>query len=164
MKKIFLTLISAALVAGLGACSNGGDAKKEVTDKDLEAFEQQAEIASEGTVEKSIDPVKKTTAETDAAIFDNVKQLTIIDFNATWCGPCQKFASTFEEAATTFADKAEFYSVDIDECEALANKFGIESIPTIVLIRPDGKQIKYVGLEDIYPGEKFDAIIKSNIE
>lgn len=60
----------------------------------------------------------------------------IVDFNATWCGPCKKFAPTFEEIAGEYAGKALFYSVDVDVHPELAAEYGVQGIPHIQFINP----------------------------
>lgn len=66
------------------------------------------------------------------------KKTLVVDFWATWCGPCRMLAPVFEAVSEKFADKAVFVKVDVDENEAAARKYGISSIPDIILFR-DGK-------------------------
>ena len=62
----------------------------------------------------------------------------LVDFWATWCGPCQMQGPVFEEAAGKFSDKAVFGKVNVDEEPGLAQQFGVMSIPTLILFK-DGK-------------------------
>lgn len=62
---------------------------------------------------------------------------TIIDFNATWCGPCKQFAPIFEAAAEKYQG-VDFQSVDVDENGAMAEQYGVQSIPMVVLLDKDG--------------------------
>lgn len=62
----------------------------------------------------------------------------IIDFNATWCGPCKQFAPIFEAAAVKYPN-IKFESVDVDQNPDLANQFGVESIPMVVLLDENDK-------------------------
>lgn len=63
----------------------------------------------------------------------------VIDFNATWCGPCQKYAPTFHKVADEYAGKVKFVSVDVDKAPAVAALFGVTSIPaTLFLSEKDG--------------------------
>jgi thioredoxin 1 len=69
--------------------------------------------------------------------FDETVQkggIVIIDFWATWCAPCKKFAPVFEKVAKKHADVV-FARVDVDADEQLADDFDIEGIPTVVAIR-----------------------------
>ena len=80
--------------------------------------------------------------------FDNeVKEgIVLVDFFATWCGPCKMMAMTLEEIDKELGDKVKIVKVDVDEDENLARKFGIMSIPTLLLY-VDGKIYeKHVGL------------------
>lgn len=166
MKKTIFTLIGIFfIIATLGACSKGENTeKREITEADREAYEHAAEKASEGSADKSASAITYLDAEPMTSVFENVNKLTVIDFNAEWCVPCRKFESIFDAAAANFSQDADFYSVDIDGCPELASKYGVESIPTVLIIRPDGKQQRFVGLENIYPYESFDKIIRDNLK
>lgn len=63
----------------------------------------------------------------------------VIDFNATWCGPCRMLAPVLEEVSEEMKGSVEFYSCDCDENTELARKFGIMSIPAVVVLKK-GKQ------------------------
>ncbi|MBQ6796551.1 MAG: thioredoxin [Clostridia bacterium] len=65
----------------------------------------------------------------------------VIKFFATWCGPCKMFAPIYESTAPLAEGKAVFAEADIDRFPELAEKFGVMSVPTVVLVR-DGKPIK----------------------
>ena len=64
--------------------------------------------------------------------FDAVKNapLAVVDFNATWCGPCRMLAPIIEELSDEM-DDAEFFACDVDENGDLAQAFGIQSIPAV---------------------------------
>lgn len=83
--------------------------------------------------------------------------LVVIDFNATWCAPCRNFAPIFEEASQQFAGEVEFISVNVDQHQELVQKLGIQSIPFLLFIQPDGKLNSWVGF---LPQEEFIKAIK----
>ena len=70
----------------------------------------------------------------------------IIKFFATWCGPCKVYGKVWDKVTPSYADQIQFTNIDIDkDTTGLANKLKIESVPTTVLIREDGSQLKKVG-------------------
>lgn len=69
------------------------------------------------------------------------KRPCIVDFFATWCGPCKRLAPILEELAQEYQGRVDFYKVDVDKSNDLASAFGIRSIPTL-LILPMDKQPK----------------------
>lgn len=70
---------------------------------------------------------------------------TVIDFNATWCGPCQKFGPVFEQVAEEMDGFFKFVSVDVDRCPEAAEQFQVSSIPQVTVLRPDGSHNSAVG-------------------
>ena len=74
------------------------------------------------------------------------KKLVVVDFFATWCGPCRMMAPILEEAQTQLGDKVKIVKVDVDESEKLARKFGVMSIPTLIFFKDGQVKDKHVGL------------------
>lgn len=71
----------------------------------------------------------------------------LVDFWATWCGPCRMLTPVVEEVATEKQDKLIVGKVDVDSCPDLAQKFGVMSIPTLILFKdgqPVDKRIGYM--------------------
>lgn len=63
----------------------------------------------------------------------------LVDFWATWCGPCKMIAPIVEEIANEYEDKLKVGKVNVDEQQKLAIQYGIESIPTLLIFK-DGKE------------------------
>ena len=72
----------------------------------------------------------------------------VVDFWAPWCGPCRAMAPMFEQAASTLAGKARFVKVNVDEQQALASRYGIRAIPTLVLFRGGEEVRRHSGAMD----------------
>lgn len=71
----------------------------------------------------------------------------LIDFFADWCGPCVMLSPTINELASEANGKYEVYKVNVDREPELADRFGVSSIPTLVVVQ-DGKQkTRSVGLK-----------------
>lgn len=73
----------------------------------------------------------------------------VIDFYATWCGPCRMFSPTFAEVASEMSKTVDFYKMDVDAEKEIAAQIGIASIPTIFIYNPANKKSNVVqGLVD----------------
>ncbi|MXP21396.1 thioredoxin [Gordonia sp. HNM0687] len=87
-----------------------------------------------------------TVAVTDATFADQVlmsDKPVLVDFWATWCGPCRMVAPVLEEIARDHADKLTVAKLDVDENPAVARDFKIMSIPTMILFE-GGKPSKTI--------------------
>lgn len=117
-----------------------------------------------GAVEENIqtDAVRECTDEDTFMAYLKGKHTKpiIVDFSATWCGPCQHFKPIFHSVANKYADRAEFYAVDIDRCRRLAEKYQIQAVPTLMVLTPDGK----TGMSTGYLSQsEFEALVKKNL-
>lgn len=82
----------------------------------------------------------------------------IIDFYATWCGPCKATAPVLEDIAGEYEGKLYVYKVDVDQEQELASLFGVRSIPTLLFIPMDGQPQMQVGAMG---RSGFEEVIKS---
>lgn len=82
----------------------------------------------------------------------------IIDFYATWCGPCKATAPILEEIAGDYAGQIDVYKVDVDKQRELASLFGIRSIPSILFIPKTGEPSMQTGAMN---KAQFEEVIKS---
>ena len=87
----------------------------------------------------------------------NTDKLVLIDFFATWCGPCKMLAPIISEISDEYSESVKVCKVNVDENQDLALKYNIESIPTLIFIK-NGVVIKSsVGF---YSKSELDNIIK----
>ena len=86
------------------------------------------------------------------------KGLVLVDFFATWCGPCRMLGPVLEDMAND-RDSIDIVKVDIDESMNLARQFGIMSVPTLILFK-DGQEIAKTG--GFQPKESLQQFIDNN--
>ena len=61
--------------------------------------------------------------------------VAVVDFNATWCGPCRMLAPVLEDISEKYDGKVSFFSVDVDESPELAMQYRVNSVPCLVLLK-----------------------------
>lgn len=72
--------------------------------------------------------------------------VVLVDFFATWCGPCRMMGPILDEVKNELGDKVEIFKVDVDEDQKLARRFGIMSIPSLFIFVDGKEQEKHIGL------------------
>lgn len=65
----------------------------------------------------------------------NGEQPLVVDFWATWCGPCRAISPIVEEIASEYEGKAEVVKCNVDDCDEIAAQYGIRSIPTLLFFK-----------------------------
>ena len=72
--------------------------------------------------------------------------LEIIDFSATWCGPCKMQKPIIEELKAQYGDKVTFTVIDVDEDASMAQKYSVHAIPTIIILNEGEMVNSFIGL------------------
>ena len=73
--------------------------------------------------------------------------VALVDFFATWCGPCRMLGPIIEEIGAECDGSFAVYKVDIDECEDIAIDFGIMSVPTVVVLKNGVEVERMIGVQ-----------------
>jgi thioredoxin 2 len=88
------------------------------------------------------EPISMTGVQLSRAI-EKTDELLIVDFWATWCGPCQQFTPTFKQTAKQLEPKARFIKIETEAEQTISAKYNIRSIPTLVMFK-NGKEINRI--------------------
>ena len=98
----------------------------------------------------------------DQSQFDEVRKskAAVVDFSATWCGPCKMLAPVLEEVSEEYAGKVDFFNVDVDENPDLAMQYKIMNIPALVVLKKGEKVDTQVGFA---PKENIVEFIKKQL-
>jgi len=90
-------------------------------------------------------------------LVEHVEGIAVVDFFATWCGPCKMLAPVFQEVGNELEGKAKFYKIDIDESLDIARQFNVSTVPTIIIFRNGEPVERLVGF---MPKENLAAKIR----
>ena len=88
------------------------------------------------------------------------EQAVLVDFWASWCGPCKMLSPTVEAIAQEYDGKVLVGKVNVDEEPELARQFGVMSIPTVVFLKSGVEFDRKVG---VMPGDVFTGILDDNL-
>ena len=137
MKTIYyISAAAAIMLAMLTSCGNAGAQNK--SQKKSPEPKHAIELTSEQFVTKVYD-----IQDGDMKYLGN--KPAIVDFTATWCGPCRSIAPILEELAKENKDQIVIYKVDVDKCRDIAEAFGIKSVPAVLYIPLDGEPSMTIG-------------------
>jgi thioredoxin 1 len=159
-------LVSSCFLLLLAGCSNNSasNTEKEATttvqNKPATTTDTPAAKPAAAATEKSVAGWQGVQEITDASFTQKVMSnpgLTIVDFNATWCGPCKKLKPIFAKAAEKFSGRASFASIDTDANPTVSMLYKVESIPLLLFFK-EGKIVNRItGLPD---AAEFDAAVE----
>ena len=140
MKLLKTTFILSALLLAVSACASNNKENSVNQNK-----------------EKNMETIHLTKAEFLKKVYDYEAnpdtwkyagdKPAIVDFYATWCGPCKALSPILEDLAKEYDGKIYIYKVDVDKESDLAGAFGIQSIPTLLFIPQDGQPVITQGMK-----------------
>lgn len=131
MKKIMICLMAVLVLA---ACNN----KQENQENNTVA--EQSEMPAPEADGQDDGWMKQTTIMSSKPM--------VVDFYATWCGPCKELAPILDEIEKNHKGEVIFKRIDVDQEPELAQEFRIEAIPMLMFITPTGEYQTIVGLQD----------------
>lgn len=141
MKKFGMIALAISTLLCIVSCGNAGaknDKKKTAAAEEKTAV---IELTNE-TFKTNVYDIAKETPDYLG------KKPAIVDFTASWCGPCQRIAPILNELASEYDDQIVIYKVDVDKCRELAQAFGISSVPALLFIPIEGEPVMTVGSRD----------------
>ena len=151
MKRITTLLLTAGILL-LSAVPNGAAGQERKTGKNDEDMGKVQHITKAEFLQK----VYNYEANPQTWKYEGTKP-AIVDFFATWCGPCKALSPVLDELAAEYGDKLTIYKVDVDQERELAGAFGIRSVPTLLFIPADGEP-------SMSPGAPSKAQLKQIID
>lgn len=153
------TLIGAALAMSVLAAGCGR--KEQAQAPATKAVEHVNEHVDEH-VHKQV--VQLTTEQEFKAAVLEAEKPVLVDFFATWCGPCKILAPTIEQLAQEYAGRADFVKVDVDKSRALAVAYNVQALPTIAIFKGGKLVARSMGVRDAdeYRAE-LNAAISSSV-
>ena len=95
---------------------------------------------------------RNVTRITEAQFAGEVEKSTlpvVVDFYATWCGPCKRLAPRLDKLAEEFSGKIKFVKVNVDEAQELAGRFRVEEIPTLLFLKKGKVEDRVTGLQPV---------------
>jgi thioredoxin 1 len=131
------------------ACERDADSKHKSMNKRIELFGWTLAGAvllfavgcgGPAAMNESTQNVRHINAEEFDAEVVQAASPVVVDFYATWCGPCKRLSPMLDEMAGSFTNEIKFVKVNVDESAAVSRRFNIEAIPTLIFFK-DGKVV-----------------------
>ena len=93
-------------------------------------------------------------------LLSSSQKLILVDFYATWCGPCQMMASILDQVNTRMSDRVQVVKVDTDNYPDLATNYQVHALPTLVLFK-NGQQVDRI--EGVLPADQLVARLQPHL-
>ena len=87
-----------------------------------------------------------TSAELVNEVLPNMDKPVVIDFWASWCGPCRRYKPIYDNVARSYNKRADFYSINVDQNKELCDLLGVTSIPTTMVFYNTGEYYYQEGI------------------
>jgi thioredoxin 1 len=92
--------------------------------------------------------VRKISGGEIAGVTSGSEKLSLVDFSASWCGPCKMLHPVLVQVSDDLADRIDFFEVDVDECQTEAASFGVRGVPTLIVFLGGNEIDRLVGFRD----------------
>jgi len=117
-----------------------------------------APATEKGEVIEMAEPIVGTSANFEAEVIRSSTPV-VVDFWASWCGPCRMVSPILDELAGEYEGKVKVVKVNVDEERALANQYRVQAIPTIIFFKDGAAADKVIGAESKASlAERFDKL------
>lgn len=93
-------------------------------------------------------------------LINNTSEPILVDFYATWCGPCKMMHPILEDVKARVGDKARIIKIDVDGQQALAMQYGIQAVPTLMLFKGGQQVWRQSG---VVQGNELVKLIEQNL-
>ncbi len=113
--------------------------------------------ANDAKMNKSTANVDHISQDDFAADVIQSTNLVVVDFYATWCGPCRILSPMLDQLAASFTNNVKFVKVNVDESPALAEKYSVEAFPTLLFFKHGELADRMLGLPD-------EVVLKTKLE
>ena len=108
-----------------------------------------------------VNTLRSMTSYKTSVVEGSGDKIVVIDFFATWCGPCKVIAPAIAKMSTedAYSDKVMFYKIDVDEVPEVAQELGIRAMPTFAIFKNGEKVDEVVGANERALRSKIDAVL-----
>ncbi|HYX13512.1 MAG TPA: thioredoxin [Nostoc sp.] len=100
-------------------------------------------------------------SEFDAVLTGSEEKVVVVDFTATWCGPCRLVSPLMEQLAEEYKGRAKVVKVDVDSNKPIFKRFGLRSIPAVLIFKDGDLAETIVGVS---PYEQFSGAVQKLLE